>query len=66
MKDLAARLRAIVRENRREPVVEYGEDAGARVTPGLDHDRALEGIASALGGRLVQLDSDERFTRSES
>ena len=65
MKDLAARLRAIVRENRREPVVEYGEDAGVRVTPGPDHHASLESIAAALGGRLVQLDPDERTSRSE-
>ena len=53
MRDLAARLRAIVRENRREPVVEYGEDAGMSVTPGLDRHEALEAIAAALGGTFV-------------
>ena len=57
MKDLAARLRAIVRENRRdpvrEPVIEYGEEAGMAVTPGLDREEALEAIAAALGGTFV-------------
>ena len=53
MRDLAARLRAIVRENRREPIVEYGEDAGMAVTPGPDRQEALEAIAAALGGTFV-------------
>src|SRR5688572_25217852 len=53
MKDLAARLRAIVRENRREPIVEYGEEAGMAVTPGPDQQEALEAIAAALGGTLA-------------
>ncbi|MEO6221882.1 MAG: ribonuclease H-like domain-containing protein [Vicinamibacterales bacterium] len=53
MRDLAARLRAIVREQRREPVVEYGEDAGMAVTPGPDRHEALEAIARALGGTFA-------------
>src|SRR5688572_25500578 len=56
MRDLAARLRAIVRENRREPIVEYGEDAGMSVTPGPDRQEALEEIAAALGGAVVAPD----------
>src|SRR5688572_1821387 len=61
MRDLAARLRAIVRENRREPVrelirepiIEYGEDAGMAVTPGPDRQEALDAIAAVLGGTFV-------------
>jgi uncharacterized protein YprB with RNaseH-like and TPR domain len=56
MKDLAARLRAIVREHRREPVVEYGEDAGMTMTPGPDRQESLEAIAAALGGTFVAPD----------
>lgn len=56
MKDLAARLRAIVRENRREPIVEFGEDAGIAVTPGPNRLEALEAIAAALGGTFVTTD----------
>lgn len=58
MRDLAARLRAIVRENRREPIVEYGEDAGMAVTPGPDRLEALEAIAAALGGAFVAPDPE--------
>jgi uncharacterized protein YprB with RNaseH-like and TPR domain len=56
MKDLAARLRAIVREQRREPVVEYGEEAGMTVTPGAERQESLEAIAAALGGTFVSPD----------
>lgn len=58
MRDLAARLRAIVRENRREPTVEYGEDAGMAVSPGPDRLEALDRIASALGGTVVEPEPD--------
>jgi uncharacterized protein YprB with RNaseH-like and TPR domain len=57
MKDLAARLRAIIRENRREPIVEFGEDAGMAVTPGPDRQEALEAIAAALGGTFMTPES---------
>jgi len=53
MRDIAARLRAIVRENRREPTVEYGEDAGMAVSPGPDARHALESVAATLGGTFV-------------
>lgn len=64
MKDLAARLRAIVREQRREPPaepglrVEYGEDAGATVTPGLDRQESLNAIAAALGGTFIPAEAE--------
>jgi uncharacterized protein YprB with RNaseH-like and TPR domain len=53
MKDLAARLRAIVRETRREPTVELGEEAGLAVTHGPDRLEALDRIAQALQGTFI-------------
>ncbi len=53
MRDLASRLRAIVRENRLEPTVEAGETAGMAVSPGPADRDALAAVAAALGGSIV-------------
>ena len=52
MKDLASRLRAIVRDNRRELTVEPVVD-GAGAYSGASAPGALEAIASALDGTVV-------------
>ncbi|MBK9239807.1 MAG: ribonuclease H-like domain-containing protein [Acidobacteria bacterium] len=53
MKDLASRLRAIVRDQRREPTMEPGETAGMAVAPGSTDLDAQAAIAAALGGAVV-------------
>ncbi|NQW03653.1 MAG: ribonuclease H-like domain-containing protein [Acidobacteria bacterium] len=55
MKDLASRLRAIVRDNRRELTIEPVVD-GVGAYSGASAPGALEAIASALGGTVVDDD----------